>query len=101
MRALIYTILGLITLGMISTAVLSQETDQNWRLIYRPMAVQPAQGDGGTVLCVTRFQLETLAKFFNLNFAEDLNYALLSTPGKKIEVTFDDFGCATSAKVIQ
>jgi hypothetical protein len=54
MRYAIYTILGLITLGMISTAVLSQE-------LYRP-TLKTTVPLG--LFCITSDQINMLSKLF-------------------------------------
>jgi hypothetical protein len=100
MRYAIYTILGLITLGMISTAVLSQETDQNWRLIYRPMIAKQSEGwEGLSALCITKEQVIAVANFFGLKSGMAAPEAMFlgTQSGPAVLVEFKD-GCAVSAK---
>jgi hypothetical protein len=90
MRYAIYTILGLITLGMISTAVLSQE-------LYRP-TLKTTVPLG--LFCITSDQINMLSKLFGFSWARDINTMTLVYGMEKIEVEFTG-DCATSAKVIQ
>jgi hypothetical protein len=97
MRYAIYTILGLITLGMISTAVLSQETDQNWRLIYRPMAMAKAE-------CWKIDQIRLAATLLvpSLQATITKDTLVLAVPELgSLWIGFDADGCVATARVIQ
>jgi hypothetical protein len=94
MRYAIYTILGLITLGMISTAVLSQE-------VYRPVALAQVEGEDTGFWCLTREEINSFSKLAGINWvAEPYSMTLVKGDGGKVVIEFTGL-CATSAKVIQ
>jgi hypothetical protein len=94
MRYAIYTILGLITLGMISTAVLSQE-------VYRPVALAQVEGEDTGFWCLTREEINSFSKLAGINWmAEPHSMTLVKGDGGKVVIEFTGL-CATSAKVVQ
>jgi hypothetical protein len=94
MRYAIYTILGLITPGMISTAVLSQE-------LYRPVALAQVEGEDTGFWCLTREEINSFSKLAGINWiAEPHAMTLVKGDGGKVVIEFTGL-CASSAKVIQ
>lgn len=90
MRYAIYTILGLITLGMISTAVLSQE-------VYRPVAMAKAE-------CWKIDQIKTAVTILvpSIQATVATDSLVLTVPELgSLSVAFDADGCVASAKVLR
>jgi hypothetical protein len=99
-------LIAIVTLGLISTAVLSQETDQNWRLIYRPMAAKQGEAGGGSPFCFTQEQIKIALRIFYPNSGW-----VISPDGMEIIVnpdlqpdavlTFSQNGCLSGGKVLR
>jgi hypothetical protein len=99
MRALIYTIIGIITLGMISTAVLSQE-------LYRPMVVQPKLTMQTLPYCFKQDDVARMYEYFSPIGSKSTSsgWMAIFPPGPNgigLEFTFDINGCADSMKVLR
>lgn len=94
MRYVAYAIIGIITLGLVSTAVLSQE-------VYRPVAMAQVEGEDTGFWCLTREEINSFSKLAGINWiAEPYSMTLVKGDGGKVVIEFTGV-CASSAKVVE